>query len=71
MSKSITVGTDGTATESVTLEGVDELKTQKVGDNGQVYLGTKYAGEKVMVAFRVEKDDEQETDASDSEDSDN
>lgn len=67
VSQGITIGADGPTTESVTLEGVDELKTQKVGDNGQIYLGKKYGGKKVMVAVRVEEDDEQ-TDVSESND---
>ena len=71
MSKGITIGTDGPTTESVTLEGVDQLKTVKVGDSGQVYVGKQYAGEQVMLAVRVEQDDETETDDTESDDSDN
>jgi hypothetical protein len=54
MSQGIKVGADGPVTSSVTIENPDELKTQKVGENGQVYLGKEYGGEEVLVAFRVE-----------------
>jgi len=67
MSKNIKIGTDGPVMESVTIENADELKTQKVGDNGSVYLGKKYAGKQVTVAFRAHD----ETDDSDAEGSEN
>jgi hypothetical protein len=65
------IGADGEVTNSVTLENADELKTRKVGKNGQVYLGTAYAGHKVQVVFRSEGMAEDELDESDTEDSGN
>lgn len=52
---------------SVTIENADELKTRKVSDGGQVYLGKHYGGQTVTLAFRVEGQ-EPETDDSESED---
>jgi len=66
-----TIGTDGEVITSVTIENADELKTRKVGENGQVYLGKDYGGERVVAAFRVIEDEENETDSSDSEDTEN
>lgn len=69
MSK-VDIGSEGPAPATVRLEDVAELKTVKVGDNGQVYLGKDYAGEHVLLAFRVQ-DEDQETDDTDSEDTEN
>ena len=66
-----TIGTDGEVITSVTIENADELKTRKVGENGQVYLGKDYSGERVVAAFRVIEAEENETDGSDSEDTEN
>jgi len=66
----MTVGADGEAITSVTIENADELKTRKVSEGGQVYLGKDYGGETVTLAFRVEEQDD-ETDGSDSEDTEN
>jgi hypothetical protein len=65
MSQGIKVGSDGPIASSVTIENPEQLKTQKVGDNGQVYLGKDYGGEEVLLAFRVEE----ESDVSDAEES--
>lgn len=67
---SMTIGADGEVTNTVTIENAEAMKTQKVGDNGQVYLGKEYGGQQVVVAFRVEGEPD-ETDDSDSEDSEN
>ena len=64
------VGAEGEAITSVTIENADELKTRNVSESGQVYLGEKYGGETVTVAFRVEEQ-EAESDDSDSEDTEN
>ena len=66
-----TIGADGEVISSVTIENADELKTRKVGENGQVYLGKDYSGERVIAAFRVIEEDETETSGSDSEDTEN
>jgi hypothetical protein len=57
MSQGIKVGSDGPVASSVTIENPEQLKTQKVGDNGSVYLGKEYGGEEVLIAFRVEDED--------------
>ena len=67
MAEGIKVGSDNPVTSSVTIENPEQLKTQKVGGNGQVYLGKDYSGEEVLLAFRVQK----ESDDSDAEDSEN
>ena len=66
----MTVDADGDVTNTVTIENADELKTRKVSEGGQVYLGKNYGGQTVTLAFRVE-DQEAETDDSDSEDTEN
>jgi hypothetical protein len=66
----MTIGADGEVTNSVTIENAEAMKTQKVGANGQVYLGQDYGGKQVVVAFRVEGEPE-ETDESDSKDTEN
>ena len=63
----MTIGADGEVVNSVTIENAEGMKTQKVGDNGQVYLGQDYGGETVIVAWSLEgKPDE--TDESESDD---
>ena len=66
----MTIGADGEMVNSVTIENAEGMKTQKVGDNGQVYLGQDYGGETVIVAWRLERKPD-ETDDSESEDSEN
>lgn len=66
----MTIGADGEALTSVTIENADELKTRKVSEGGQVYLGKDYGGQTVTFAFRVEEEDD-ETDDSDPEDTEN
>jgi hypothetical protein len=66
-----TIGADGEVITSVTIENADELKTRKVGENGQVYLGKDYSGERVVAAFRVIEEENDETDVSEPEDTEN
>lgn len=66
-----TIGADGEVITSVTIENADELKTRKVGENGQVYLGKDYSGERVVAAFRVIEEEKDESDVSESEDTEN
>jgi hypothetical protein len=61
MVNGITIDADGPVTESVTLDGVDELKSAKVGQNGQVYVGRDYGGKQVLLAIRVEDDEAEVT----------
>jgi len=70
----ITIGSKGDTTNTVTLENVEEVRTRNVAEGGQVYVGQDYAGEQILLAFRVqEQDDEHETkiNDSDAEDTDN
>jgi hypothetical protein len=47
--------------DTVTLTDFELVKTANVSTGGQVYLGTKYEGETVKVAFKtVEQDEETE-----------
>lgn len=62
-----TIDADGEVWTTVTVENADELKTRKVGQNGQVYLGKDYEGQRVICVFRV-LDEGEENDESDSED---
>jgi len=66
-----TIGADGEVITSVTIENADELKTRKVGENGQVYLGKDYSGERVIAVFRVIEEENSENDVSESEDTEN
>ena len=70
MSQNMTIGAEGAVTNSVTLENVEEVRTRKVGEGGQVYIGKQYSGEEVLVAFRVQES-EDENDVSDAEDTEN
>lgn len=63
----MTIDAEGETVTSVTIENADELRTRRVSDGGQVYLGQDYGGQTVTFAFRVEGQDD-ETDDSDSED---
>ena len=67
----ITVDADDEVITSVTVENADELNTRKVGENGQVYLGREYSGERVVAVFRVIEEEKDESDDSDSEDTEN
>lgn len=62
-----TIDADGEVLSTVTVENADELKTRKVGENGQVYLGKDYGGQQVICVFRA-LDEDEENDDSDSED---
>ena len=66
-----TIGADGEVITSVTVENADELKTRKVGKNGQVYLGKDYSGERVVAVFRVIEEEKEESDVPASEDTEN
>ena len=66
----MTIDAEGDVTNSVTIENAEQLKTRKVGEGGQVYLGKEYGGKQVTVTFRVEGEAE-ETDVSDADDSNN
>ena len=66
-----TIDADGEVITSVTVENADELKTRKVGKNGQVYLGKDYGGERVVAVFRVIEEEKEENDAPASEDTEN
>lgn len=65
----MTVEAEGETLTSVTIENADELKTRKVTEGGQVYLGKDYGGKRVTVAFRVE-DEQPETDDSETNEAD-
>lgn len=62
------IGAEGDSHTTVTMENVDQLKTRKVSEGGQVFLGKEYGGKTVTVAFRIE-DENDETDDSDAKDS--
>ena len=63
----MTIGADGDTTNTVTLENVEEVRTRNVAEGGQIYVGQDYAGEQILLAFRVqEQDDEQEDDSNES-----
>lgn len=65
----MTIGADGETTNTVTLENVEEVRTRKVGQSGQVYVGEGYGGQEILFAFRVQEQDGEnnDTDAEDSE----
>jgi len=71
MSTGINIGADGPTTESVTIENADGMKTAKVQDNGSVYIGRDVASEDIVLAWRVEDSDENESTESESEDTEN
>ena len=55
----ISIGSDDETTNTVTLENVEEVRTRKVGDNGQVYVGQDYGGKEILLAFRVEEQNDE------------
>jgi len=65
----ISIGSDAETTNTVTLENVEEVRTRKVGDNGQVYVGQDYGGKEILLAFRVEDEQNDENDESGTEES--
>lgn len=75
MSTEMRIDADGeTTTNTVTLENVEEVRTRKVAEGGQVYVGQDYAGEQILLAFRVQEqadDQNNESNDTDAKDSDN
>lgn len=64
----MTIGADGDTTNTVTLENVEEVRTRNVAEGGQVYVGQDYAGEQILLAFRVQEQANEQNDESDSTD---
>jgi hypothetical protein len=64
----MTIGADGDTTNTVTLENVEEVRTRNVAEGGQIYVGQDYAGEQILLAFRVQEQDDEQEDKSDSTD---
>lgn len=40
---------------TVLIEGVDEVRTREIDENGRVYVGTALAGEEVKVVLETEE----------------
>jgi hypothetical protein len=64
----MTIGADADTTNTVTLENVEEVRTRNVAEGGQIYVGQDYAGEQILLAFRVQEQDDDQEDKSDSTD---